>query len=272
MAPPLLEAFDLRFRYPGRIVLDGVSLTLESGAFVGVIGPNGSGKTTLVRLLSRVLSPGGGWIRLLGRDLQEWPAEAVARTLAVVGQDHPLDFDFTVEEVVLMGRYPHLGRWQGESRRDRDVAARSMARCGIAHLAGHLFRQCSGGERQRAIVARALTQEPQVLLLDEPNAHLDITYQVALFDLLQDLAREGMAVLAVLHDLNLAALYCDTLLLLAGGRIVAAGPPAAVLTPAHLAEAYGGQVLIGRHPTRDAPQVHLLPGSGALYARKEWNP
>ena len=244
-----LDADRLRFAYGPRPVLDDVSFAIGPGELVGVIGPNGAGKTTLVRLLAGVLSPIGGSVRLAGRPLSEYRRREVARRLAVVPQDAHVDFPFTALEVVLMGRAAHLPPLGFPRARDLTVARAAMQRLEVAHIEDRPLDRVSGGERQRVLLARALAQEPDVLLLDEPTTHLDLRHQAGIHDVLGELSRSrGTAVLSVLHDLNLAAMYCDRLLLLAGGRLVRDGTPGDVLTAEALGSAYRTRVYVGPNP------------------------
>ena len=228
---PLLEADTVSFGYGARQVLRTVSLTLLPGEILGVIGPNGSGKTTLFRLLSGILAPSAGTVRLAGRPLTAYRRREVARRLAVVPQDPTIDFPFTALEVVLMGRAPHLSALAFPRARDLAIAREAMARLEVAEVESRPLDRLSGGERQRVLLARALAQEAEVLLLDEPTTHLDLRHQAGIHDVARALARErGHAVVSVLHDLNLAALFCDRLMLLAGGVVVGQGSPEAVLS------------------------------------------
>jgi iron complex transport system ATP-binding protein len=261
----LVEVAGVGFAYPGaeaagapRFRLAGLSFEIGAGEIAGVIGPNSAGKTTLIRLLSRVVEPDAGAIALAGRPLAAWRAPDLARQVAVVPQGLPPRVPFTVEELVLMGRYPHAPGRYFEDPRDRAVARAAMEATGVLELAALGLDRLSGGERQRAILARALAQEPRLLLLDEPTAHLDLRHQAEAAALLRRLNRErGLTVLLVSHDLDLAAEVCDRLLLVAGGRQVATGPPEAVLTEPLLAAAFGCDVVVEKHPTTRRPVVHV---------------
>ena len=212
--------------YDGRPVLQGVGIDVAPGEFLGVVGPNGCGKTTLLRVISGVLQATKGDVRIGGTCLREIGRQRLARTMACLLQDISLDLAFTVREVVLMGRAPHLPRLGGETRRDFEVGAEAMRLCDVERLAERSVTELSGGERQRVLIAMCLAQEPKVLLLDEPTSHLDIGHQLSLLDLIARLNREtGLTVIAVLHDLNLAAEYCQRLLVLDQGRAVAVGTP-----------------------------------------------
>ncbi|WP_371656834.1 MULTISPECIES: ABC transporter ATP-binding protein [unclassified Streptomyces] len=236
-------------------LVDDVRLTVDSGAFVGLVGPNGSGKSTLLRTVYRALRPAGGAVRLDGDDLHAMDPRAAARVLAALPQESSADFDFTVAEVVAMGRLPHQGRTAAS---DREICARAMERTGVAHLADRGILSLSGGEKQRVLIARALAQQPQVLVLDEPTNHLDIAHQLDVLSLVRE---SGVTVLAALHDLNLAAAHCDLLYVIDGGRIVASGPPHDVLQPELLAEVFGVRAHRVRHPLTGAVQLlfDLLP-------------
>ncbi|NUR43197.1 MAG: ABC transporter ATP-binding protein [Streptomyces sp.] len=236
-------------------ILDGVRLAVDSGAFVGLVGPNGSGKSTLLRCVYRALRPAVGVVRLAGDDVHALPSRAAARVLAALPQESAAEFDFTVAEVVAMGRLPHRDRTAAS---DAEICGQAMARTGVGHLADRGFLALSGGERQRVLIARALAQQARVLVLDEPTNHLDIAHQLEVLRLVRD---SGVTALAALHDLNLAAAHCDLLYVIADGRIVASGPPHDVLQPGLLAEVFGVRAHAVRHPGTGATQLlfDLLP-------------
>jgi iron complex transport system ATP-binding protein len=261
----LVEFRDVTFEYAtpaGRRArpfhLAPLSLTVERGEILGVIGPNSAGKTTLIRLLTRVLRPSSGEVVLGGRPLASLSAAALARAIAVVPQELPQAFPFTVEQLVLMGRYPHDPVRFFESAHDRAVAHAAMEATGVADLAALPLDELSGGERQRAVLARALAQEPSLLVLDEPTAHLDLRYQAECVGLLRRVNRErGMTVILVAHDLNLAGEVTDRLLLLAAGRVARLGPPEQVLDEELLREVYGCDVIVDKAPASDRPRVQI---------------
>lgn len=258
-------------RYGARPVLVDLSLTVRRGEFVGLVGPNGSGKSTLVKAVSRGLRPVAGRIRLDGREIESMRQQELARQMAVVAQETAVEFDFTVEEVVLMGRLPHLSRFRGETEKDRRAVQEAMAATNTLHLKDRLVTALSGGERQRVLVARALAQEPQLLILDEPTAHLDIAHQVELLDLTRRLNREqGLTVIAVLHDLNLAAQYAGRLVMLKNGQVFAQGSPTEVVTEANVAAVYGSRVRVTRHPEEGTPHVILLSGQVGAREAAGW--
>lgn len=252
---------NLSFAYGEHKVLADASFSVEDGAFLGIIGPNGSGKTTLLKLLSRVLRPKAGRVELDQRPLDKYSQKELAKIMAVVVQDTTAGYLFTVEEIVLMGRMPFLGRFQAESLQDYAIVRKALELTGCLELRRRKVADLSGGERQRVMIARALAQQPKVLLLDEPTAHLDIGYQQEILDLVKWLClTERLTVIAVLHDLNLAAYYCNELLLLEQGIIAASGSPAQVLTAENIARVYKTAVLVSPHPLLGTPMVSILPG------------
>jgi len=252
-----LEAHNLCFRYSEAMVVDDVSFSLARGEMLGILGPNGSGKSTLLRLLSGVLAPASGEVRAHGRPLGGYTRRQLGQAIAVVPQDTVIEFPFSVTEVVLMGRSPHLGGFAFEGDRDVEVAHQAMRRTGVFDLAHRSIHELSGGERQRVILARALAQEASIMLLDEPGAFLDIRHTVEIYDLLQDLQREGRSIMTVLHDLNLAALYCDRVALLKAGRLFRLGTPAEVITYEALTAVYETEVYVDTNDITGA--VNVLP-------------
>jgi iron complex transport system ATP-binding protein len=253
---PALRASGLIGGYDGRAVLHGVSLEVAAGEMLAIVGPNGAGKSSLLRMLGGLLEPWQGAIEMLGAPLKSWEGRAKARRLAFVGQDSAVAFSFTVLEVVLMGRAPHLGVMHFESRRDLAIARDALARFGVLELAARSIQELSGGERRRVLLARALAQEPQIALLDEPTAHLDLRHVAETFERLGELrATRGLAVIATLHDLNAAACYADRVLLLKDGTAVGLGTPQEVLTEEKLRAVYETEVYVGRNPATGALAV-----------------
>ncbi len=242
------------FGYGGALVLDGIALAADAGSTIGLIGPNGSGKSTLLRLIYRALRPRGGTILIDGTPVARLRGRELAARLAVVTQESPTETPISVAETVLLGRSPWAGAVQGYSRQDRIAAAAALERVGARELADRPFSALSGGERQRVLIARALAQRADHLLLDEPTNHLDVRYQHELLALVRDLEA---TTLVVLHDLNLAARYCDRLVLLDDGRVAAAGPVADVLTPEILEPVY--QVTVQRSFAFGAVQLLFGP-------------
>jgi len=278
MSPSVVEFRDVSFAYGASarrgarsFRLAGISFEIQPREILGVIGPNGSGKTTLIRLLTRLVSPASGEIRLAGRPIGTMARAEIAREVGVVPQ-HPVEgFPFTVAEMVLMGRYPHAPRRFFENEADVARCREAMARTGVLELAALPVADLSGGERQRAAFARALCQEPRLLVLDEPTTHLDLRHQAQAVSLLRRLNREsGLTVLLVSHDLSLAAEVADRLLLLADGRIERVGSPESVLEEATLRRVYGCGVVVGKHPSTGRPTVHVVwPEAGEVGARGE---
>jgi iron complex transport system ATP-binding protein len=265
---PVFDATALDFTHPGGLhtTLQRVHLAVAPGSFFTVIGPNGSGKTTLLRLLLGALRPDAGRVRFLSRDLAAWPRAELARRIGVVTQREELPFPITVREMVAMGRYPHLGPWRREGRADDLAVETAMERCAVGDVAGRAVDQLSGGERQRARVARALAQEPSTLVLDEPTVSLDLAYEMAIFELLAGLCKDGVTVVVATHNLNLAARYSNQLLLLDHGRVAAEGTPDQVLTRATLEPIYRWPLAEypypGPGPDHGAPQIVPLAGPG----------
>ncbi|HID16843.1 TPA: ABC transporter ATP-binding protein, partial [Candidatus Bathyarchaeota archaeon] len=256
--------------YGSREALRDVTLAVGRGEVLGVLGPNGSGKTTLLRVISRALKPWVGAILLDGREVYSMGEEELAREMACIPQESTLPFGFKALEVVLMGRNPHLGRFRWESKKDFEVAKKAMEEVGAWHLADRRFNELSGGEKQKVIIARALCQQPRVLLMDEPTKHLDVSSQIEVMELVRKLCkREGLTAVMVLHDFNMASRYCDRLLLLDRGRIAAAGTPEEVLTEENLRKVFKVRFLVEKHPVANSIYVIPIPerkpqGEGGL--------
>ncbi len=258
---PILSAQTLSFSYSALPTLTDVDLQLQRGALRALLGPNGSGKTTLLKLLTGILAPTRGAVLYQGIPLTTMTRREIARHIALVPQELNLQFGFTVQQMVMLGRTPHVGALAGPTKNDRIVVAHVMELTETNALAERVVTELSGGEQQRVVLAMALAQEPEVLLLDEPTVHLDINHQIEILELVRKLNRErGLTVLASMHDFNLAGLYFDDIVLMDQGRIVAEGAPNAVLTPERIHTIFNAEVLVQPHPTRPAsPQVILLP-------------
>ncbi len=239
-----------------RAVVSAVSLTVGAGEVIGLVGPNGSGKSTLLRNVYRVLRPRAGSIVLDGDDVWDLSARQSAQRTAVVVQEPTGDFDFAVRDIVMMGRTPHLSALARPTGDDDRIVDEALLRVEASPLANRLFRTLSGGEKQRVLVARALAQRSTLLILDEPTNHLDICHQIDLLELIRQL---GLATLTALHDLNLAAEYCDRLYVLQEGEVVAEGPPEKVLEPALISRVFGVGAARYTHPATGRPQLAFYP-------------
>jgi iron complex transport system ATP-binding protein len=256
MPDVVLRAHGLSVGYHDRRVLDAVSFELHRAEFCGLLGPNGSGKSTLLRTLAGVLRPWSGRAELFGADVATLSPRAIARRVAVIPQGVTMLFPFTVREIVAMGRHPHLGRFEREGHRDRQAIDDALVETDTAALAHRPVDELSGGERQRVVIARALAQEPELILLDEPTTHLDINHQIEVFELLARLNRErALTVLAVSHEVNVCAEFCRRLVLLKDGRVVADGTPAELLTPELVRDVYDAPVHVLANPTSGAPLI-----------------
>lgn len=262
MTEPILQTRGLRAGYGEDEILHGLDLSLTSGEMVALLGPNGSGKSTLLRVLAGLLAPSAGQVLLDGRDLHSYDSRQRARLVGLVPQYATIPFAFSVLDIVAMGRHPYLGLLESPGTKDFDVINAALARTDCTGLRDRLVTELSGGELQRVIIARALTQEPRVLLLDEPTAHLDLRHQLDIARLLLQLnAEEGLTVLWVSHDLNLASEFCPRLLLLRNGSLVADGTPEEVVTAQTLREVYSLDLPITPNPLSGRPQV-ILTGGG----------
>lgn len=250
---PRLQISELAWSPSGeQALLDGIELAVGDGQLVGLLGPNGSGKTSLLRCAYRFQRPDQGSVELDGEALWSRSPRWCAQRVAVVLQEFPQDFGLTVAEVAAMGRTPHKGLFDGDDQADLALVEQALARVGLSAHQQQAFAHLSGGEKQRVLLARALVQQPTLLILDEPTNHLDPRYQLELLRLIKTL---GLATLASFHDLNLAAAFCDRLYVLDHGRVVASGTPTEVLTEALLAEVYGVQALVDRHPLAGHPRI-----------------
>jgi iron complex transport system ATP-binding protein len=254
---PSLAAAEVSLAVGERLLLRDVSVSFHAGEVVALVGPNGAGKSTLVRVLAGDLMPTSGRVLLDGRPISTYKPRELALRRAVLPQQTVLQFAFTAREVVEMGRTPHLERGSGE--RDAAVVARSLARTDSVDLAERIYPSLSVGEQARVSLARVLAQETPILILDEPTAALDLQHQGMVMDLAHEIAREGGLVVAVLHDLNLAAAYADRVMILHGGRLVADGSPWETLTEGLLSEVFACPILVTRHPARDCPLVLPIP-------------
>ncbi len=257
----ILEISELICRYDDIIAVKGVSFNVKRGEFLGIIGPNGSGKSTILRSIAKVLKPEEGNIKLNGKSIFKLKAREIARQIAVVPEDTTVNFSFTVLDIVMMGRTPYIGRFELEDRSDLEIARKCMGLTNTLHLEDRFINHLSSGEKQRVMIAQALAQEPEVILLDEPTAHLDINHEVEIFDLLVRLQKKtNLTVIVVSHNLNLASQYCRRLILLRDGKIVKQGKPEEVITEETIKAVYETNVIVGKNPKTKAPHLILLPG------------
>lgn len=247
------------FTYNGGWVLKNVSFEVTRGEFIGILGPNGSGKTTLLNVIDGILIPQEGEIWIHGTSCKKLKRGDLAKSIAVVPQESLMIFPFTVQEIVLMGRAPHLGTWRFEGETDFKIAHQAMEMTDTLALMNRSMNALSAGERQRVLIARALAQQPQIMLLDEPTAFLDIRHQVEFFDLIKALNKsQALTVIGVTHDINLASLYCDRIVLLRNGNVHSIGRPEEVIAEAHIREVYETEVAVDRNPLTGQPRVTLL--------------
>lgn len=249
----MLAANGLSWHAGGRRIVHNVSLDVQAGECVGLVGPNGCGKSTLLRMLYRSLAPApGGQVVFKGRDIWRMTAREFAQQAAVLAQDAPQGFDSSVRDTVMLGRLPHQSAWAKDSARDKALVQERLEQVGAWHLAGQRFSSLSGGEKQRVLLARALAQQPQLLFLDEPTNHLDIRYQLELMHLIKALA---CTVVVVLHDLNIAARFCDRIYLMQEGALLAGGTPGQVLTPLHIGQVFGVQAEVDMDAATGRPRI-----------------
>ncbi|WP_149785116.1 ATP-binding cassette domain-containing protein [Halorubrum aquaticum] len=258
---PLVSVRDLSVSFGDLEAVDEVDLAVEPGTLVGLVGPNGAGKTTVLRAITGAIEADGGTVRLDGDPMAGLSAREVARRVASVPQDTGLSFDFPVRHVVEMGRTPYLGRFDGRDAEDTAAVEEAMAAAGVERFADRSITEVSGGERQRVLLARALAQETPTLLLDEPTASLDVNHAVATMELVRDVVDGGRAAVAAIHDLDMAARFCDRIVVLADGRVRADGPPAEVLDASAVAGAFDAEAFVGRNPATGTPAVTAFPRS-----------
>jgi len=251
-----LEIKDLKSGYSGRTIIDGVSFSIEKGEFVGIIGPNGAGKTTLLKTMTHILSPSGGGVFLEGKDVHRLNSTEMARRFAMVGQDLRSIFSFTVKDIVLMGRTPYIGLFNSETGDDLKMVDHVLELTDLKDFIERPIDELSAGERQRVLIAKALAQDPAILLLDEPTAHLDIGYQMEILELVRSLKRERqLTVVCVLHDLNLASQYCNRIILLDKGKVADFAPPKDILKYDTIEKIFGATVLVNEKALPGSPLV-----------------
>jgi iron complex transport system ATP-binding protein len=255
-----IEAMNLSYSYHDNDVFKDLSFSVPKGGFFIIIGPNGSGKTTLMKVLSGIEKPDKGNLHILSKAIERYSRRSLAQTVAMAPQMTTVDFPFTVREIVLMGRSPYKGLLGFDDQADLQIAQQAMAFTEVEHLAERKLGQLSGGEQQRVLIARAICQEPKIILLDEPTASLDLAHQVRVMDLMEQLQKEkGVTVIMVSHDINLACMYAESLLLIKNGQIVSIGPPDQVLNYETLEQAYGCALLVDQSPLGNFPRITLVP-------------
>ncbi|PKN39312.1 MAG: heme ABC transporter ATP-binding protein [Deltaproteobacteria bacterium HGW-Deltaproteobacteria-10] len=256
---PVIDARNISFSYATKPVMGDVSFTIDEAQIVAVIGPNGSGKTTLLKIINGTLFPDAGQMLIDGKETGRWQRKEIAQKVAIVPQETAMIFPFYAEEIVLMGRFPHLGRYGFEDKKDYKIVHEAMEKTDTLAFAERRFSELSAGERQRVLIARALAQEPKVLLLDESTVFLDLKHQVQFLALLRQLnTMQKLTVIFVTHDINLAAQNSDRIILLYSGKIYAIGKPAEVITAANIKEVYDVDVLVDQNPQNGLPRVTLL--------------
>ena len=254
-----LQVNNLKFSIDNEEILKDISFDIKNGAFVGIIGPNGSGKSTLLKNIYRVYKPSSGKIILDERVLSKLKEKECAQKIAVLAQESNTYFDFTVEQIVKMGRYPYKSIFEDYSKEDLQIVRQTLQKVGLENDMNRTFSKLSGGEKQRALIARALVQNADFLILDEPTNHLDIGYQIQLMDLVKNLK---MTTLAAIHDINLAAMYCDYLIVIHKGKIIKVGSPEEVITVALLKEIFGVNAYVGINPINKKIQVSFMSNIG----------
>jgi len=254
--PPAISLEQISFSYRTQVVLQDITLEIPRQSLLALIGPNGGGKTTLLRVMSKALKPKYGTVSLDGRPLESYSARSLAQKLAVISSEQHFEFPFSVADVVAMGRFPHLNRLERMSDRDWKIVHEAMERTSVLDFRNRSISQLSSGEKQRVLIARALAQQPSILMLDEPNAHLDINHQIAVFNLLRTLNRQHqMTVIVVLHDLSAAATFCEAMVLLHRGQVVRTGPPGEVIRSELIQQTFGAEVVVFPSPVDGSPQI-----------------
>ncbi|MFW5979252.1 MAG: ABC transporter ATP-binding protein [Halanaerobium sp.] len=266
----MLKTDKIKFSYAQKEILKGIDLEIKVGSFIGIIGPNASGKSTLLKNMSRALNSDSGTVYLDHQLLNDYSSVELSRKMAVVPQDTEVNFNFNVYDIIMMGRHPYQKRWSGVSREDKLIVNKVMKLTDTLKLKEKLINELSGGERQRVIIARALAQKPDLLLLDEPTSSLDINYQGEIYDLLNYLNQElKLTIVTVSHDLNLTAQYCEKLILLKEGEVYAAGSAEEVLTEENIKAVYQADVLIQKNPLSEKPFITLIPEVNKFKAKTE---
>ncbi len=254
-----IEIKDIRFSYNDKEVIKSISFSLGQGEFLGIIGPNGVGKSTILKICAGILKPKAGHVLISNRDMVALDRKSLAKKIAFVPQETHFALNFTVENITLMGRYPYLRAFQREGRNDKEAVEHALEYADVMQFRTRPINSLSSGERQRVVLARALAQQPEILLLDEPTSHLDLHHQYTIMNLIKKLNTEGMSVIIVNHNLNLASLYCQRLVLMHEGSIYADGTPQSIIKRDIIKRVYKTDVKIIQHPYKDVPQIFLHP-------------
>ncbi len=256
---PLLKIKKIGFRYNNKWILRNIGFDAQQGELIAIIGPNGSGKSTLLKLIDGLLVPDEGEILLKNRPLESYSRMDLAKEVAMVAQENHFQFPFTTMEVVLMGRFPHLGRFQFEGKKDMEVACQALKSTHCFNLKERFIHELSGGEKQRVLLARALAQEPVAILLDEPTSFLDLRFKKEIFDLISLLTKKkALTVIIVSHDIDLVAQYCDRIIMLKHGSVHSSGKLDEVITAANIEDVYGCPVVVDKNPVTNSLRVSLI--------------
>lgn len=267
MAEARLQIRDLSYSYGSKNTIEDIALDVYQGQFVGLIGPNGSGKSTVLKNIYRALHPSQGEIRLDGENIGLMSYKNLALKIAVVGQENEVPFDFSVKEIVAMGRSPHKKMFELDTKKDKEIVLHALEHVGLHGMENHNFLHLSGGEKQRVLIARAVAQESDLFILDEPTNHLDISYQMQIFDFIK---RLGITTISAVHDLNLAALYCDYIYVMKDGKVVLQGTPKDILTEDNIYDIYGVKNSIIDHAITGKPSITYLPAEfSAVYKERK---
>lgn len=251
----MLEIKNLSYKTKGKVILDNLTLKFPNKKFIGIIGPNGAGKSTLLKNIYGILSPSSGSILIEGQDIKKISKRDRAKKIAVLAQEDSSQFDFTIEQIVEMGRFPYKNIFESYSQEDRDIAIKMLERTGMKKNIGRYFKELSGGEKQRVLIARALAQNTPILILDEPTNHLDIGFQLQLLHMIKHL---DITVISALHDLNLAAIFCDYIFVMKDGKVVDEGIPENILTKSNLKTIFGIDSYIGKNPVNGKIQISYM--------------
>ncbi len=255
----ILNVEALEFKYDEKIIIDNLSFNIKKGEFVSIIGPNGSGKSTLLKMLNNLYSPLKGSISINKINIKDFKKKNLAKIMALVFQENKIDYEFTVEDIVLMGRYPHKGRFEKENKNDYNIVRESLEMTNTIYLRDEIITELSGGERQMVLIAKALAQEPEIILLDEPTSHLDINHQIEILNLLKKMNKEkGTTIILVMHDINLAIRYSDEIIILKDGKILDKGEPEIVITKKNMESTYNIKVAIEKNKYTKALNITPL--------------